>query len=68
MSCVSRRKVRTVPTMVASRGITLMAPGLPACSEHRLTTAESMGLTLRETMDCAAVMMWAATTTGSIAR
>ena len=32
-----------------------------------LTTAVSIGLTLRLTIDCAAVMMWPATSTGSIA-
>ena len=32
---------------------------------HRLITALSMGRTLRETMLCAAVMMCAATSTGS---
>ena len=42
-------------------------PGLPACIAHRLTTAVSIGLTLRETIDCTAVMMWPATSTGSIA-
>ena len=47
---MSRRKVRTVPTIFASRGITLIAPGLPASIEHRLTTAESIGLTLRDTI------------------
>ncbi len=67
MSCVAGRNVRTVPTSLACDGITLIAPGLPACIEHRLTTAVSIGLTLRLTIDCAAVMMCPATSTGSIA-
>jgi hypothetical protein len=57
--------VRTVPTSVAVPGNTLMAPRSPACIAHRLTTALSMGRTLRDTMLCAAVMMCAATSTGS---
>ncbi len=68
MSCTSGRKVRTVPISRASRGITENAPGSPACIEHRLITALSIGLTLRETMLCAAVMMCPATSTGSTAR
>ncbi len=57
MSCVAGRNVRTVPTSVACDGITLIAAGFPACIAQRLTTAVSMGLTLRETIDCTAVMM-----------
>ena len=57
MSCVAGRNVRTVPTSVACAGMTLIAPGLPACIAQRLTTAVSIGLTLRETIDCTAVMM-----------
>ena len=67
MSCVAGRNVRTVPTSFACAGITLIAPGLPACIAQMLTTAVSIGLTLRATIDCAAVMMCAATSTGSIA-
>ncbi len=67
MSCVAGRNVRTVPTSFACDGITLIAPGLPACIAQMLTTAVSIGLTLRLTIDCAAVMMWPATSTGSIA-
>ena len=48
MSCVAGRNVRTVPTSVACAGITLIAPGLPACIAQRLTTAVSIGLTLRD--------------------
>ena len=44
-----------------------MAPGWPACIAHRLTTAVSIGDTLRATTDCAAVMMCPATSTGSTA-
>ena len=51
MSCVAGRKVRTVPTSFACAGITLIAPGLPACIEQMLTTAVSIGLTLRATID-----------------
>ena len=46
-------------------GTTLKAPGSPACIEHRLITAWSSARTLRETMLCTAVMMCAATSTGS---
>ena len=67
-SCVSIFDVRTVPVSFASRGTTENAPGLPACIEHRLSTAFSSGATLRETIVCAAVMMCAATTTGSTVR
>jgi hypothetical protein len=67
-SCTSGLKVRTVPTMVALPGTTLIAPRSPACTAHRLTTALSIGLTLRDTMLCTAVMMCAATSTGSIVR
>src|SRR5674476_30569 len=49
-----------------SAGITLMAPSSPARMAHRLITALSIGLTLRDTMLCTAVMMCAATSTGSI--
>ena len=59
MSCTSRRNVRTVPTSCAWRGITLNAPRSPACIAHRLTTALSIGSTLRDTRLCAAVMMCA---------
>ena len=52
MSCVFGRNVRTVPTSRACAGITLIAPGLPACIAHRLITAVSSGLTLRLTIDC----------------
>jgi hypothetical protein len=68
MACTSGRKVRTVPTSVALPGITLIACRSPACIAHRLMTAPSMGRTLRETMLCTAVMMCAATSTGSTAR
>ena len=68
MSCTVGLNVRTVPTSRACWGTTLIAPGLPACIEHRLTTAVSIGETLRETIDCTAVMMWPATTTGSTVR
>ena len=57
MSWVAGRKVRTVPTSFAWAGITLIAAGFPACSAVRLTTAVSIGFTLRLTMDCAAVMI-----------
>ncbi len=67
MSWVAGRNVRTVPTSLACAGITLIAPGLPACIAQMLTTAVSIGLTLRLTIDCAAVMMWPATSTGSTA-
>ena len=67
MSCVFGRNVRTVPTSCACAGITLIAPGLPACIAHRLITAVSSGLTLRLTIDCTAVMMCPATSTGSTA-
>ena len=67
-SCVSIFDVRTVPVSLASRGTTEKAPGLPACSEHKLMTALSIGATLRDTIVCAAVMMCAATTTGSIVK
>ena len=60
MSCVAGRNVRTVPTSFACDGITLIAPGLPACIAQMLTTAVSIGLTLRATIDCTAVMMCAA--------
>ena len=59
--------MRTVPTSFACAGITLIAPGLPADIAQMLTTAVSSGLTLRLTIDCAAVIMCAATSTGSIA-
>ena len=59
--------MRTVPTKVTSPGITLIAPGLPPCIEQMLTTAWSNADKLRETTLCAAVMMWPATSTGSIA-
>ena len=65
MACTSGLKVRTVPTSVALPGITLNAPMSPACMAHRLMTALSMARTLRETMLCTAVMMWADTSTGS---
>ena len=57
--------MRTVPTSVAEPGNTLKAPRSPAFIAHRLMTALSIGRTLRETMLCAAVMMWAATSTTS---
>lgn len=65
-ACTRALKVRTVPTSVASPGITLIAPRSPACTAQMLTTAASIGRTLRDTMVCAAVMMCAATTTGSM--
>ena len=45
-----------------------MACRSPACIAHRLITALSIGRTLRDTMLCTAVMMCAATSTGSTAR
>ncbi|MNV94928.1 hypothetical protein D3C71_1897690 [compost metagenome] len=57
--------MRTVPTRVAEPGNTLNAPRSPACTAHKLSTALSMGRTLRDTMLCAAVMMCAATSTTS---
>ncbi|MNT75291.1 hypothetical protein D3C72_2141730 [compost metagenome] len=57
--------MRTVPMSVALPGVTLNAPMSPACMAHRLTTALSIARTLRETMLCSAVMMWAETSTGS---
>ncbi len=68
MSCTCGLKVRTVPTSMALPGITLKAPMSPACMAHRLITALSSGLTLRDTMLCTAVMMCPATSTGSIVR
>src|SRR3990167_8258434 len=65
ISCTTGSKVRTVPTMRATPGSTLKAPRSPACTAHRLSTALSIGRTLRETMLCAAVMMCAATSTTS---
>src|ERR1700675_4842426 len=56
MSCVAGRKVRTVPTSFACAGITLIAPGLPACIAQMLITAVSIGLTLRLTIDCTGAM------------
>ena len=56
-----------MPTSVACAGMTLIAPGLPACIAHRLTTAVSIGLTLRLTIDCTAVIRCPATSTGSTA-
>lgn len=66
ISCTDLRKVRTVPTSFASRGITLMAPGWPACMEPMETTAESNGFTLRDTIVCKAVMICPAMVTGSM--
>ena len=68
MSCTSGLKVRTVPTSVALPGTTLKAPRSPACMAQMLITALSIGLTLRETMLCTAVMMCADTSTGSTVR
>jgi hypothetical protein len=48
--------------------MTLIAPGLPACTEQMDTTAESSGFTLRATMDCVAVMICPAATMGSMVR
>jgi len=66
IACTVALKVRTVPTSVALPGMTLMAFRSPACIAHKLITALSTGLTLRDTMLCTAVMMWPATSTGSI--
>ena len=66
--CTSGLKVRTVPTIVAVPGTTLIAPRSPDWMAHRLTTALSSALTLRETMLCTAVMMCAATKIGSTVR
>ncbi len=60
--------MRTVPTSVALPGTTLIAPRSPACTAQMLTTAASIGRTLRDTMLCTAVMMCADTTTGSTVR
>jgi hypothetical protein len=59
-------KVRTVPSSVQLSGTTLVAS--PACTMVTLSTAASMGFTLRLTMVCSAVMTWQATTTGSTPR
>ncbi|MCY1375404.1 hypothetical protein D9M69_628160 [compost metagenome] len=66
ISCTDLRKVRTVPTIFASRGITLIAPGCPACRDPMDTTAESSGFTLRDTIVCKAVMICPAIVTGSM--
>src|SRR5438477_270438 len=55
---------RTVPRNTARSGMTLYAS--PAWIWVTLTTQVSTGRTLRETIDCKAVVMWLATTTGSI--
>ena len=64
-ACTTGLKLRTVPTRVALPGTTLMAAGSPARTAQMLITALSTALTLRETMLCTAVMMCAATSTGS---
>ena len=59
------KNVRMVPLNVHSAGTTFMASKRPALIEQMERTAVSIGLTLRETIVCKAVTIWAATGMGS---
>ncbi|MNT39356.1 hypothetical protein D3C72_1755960 [compost metagenome] len=67
-SCTDLEKVRTVPPISTKSGITLRASMSPPRMAQMLSTAFSMGGTLRGTMWCSAEITWLAATTGSAAR
>ncbi len=64
MFIASRLKQRTVPRSTARSGMTLYAS--PPWIWVTLTTTVSTGRALRDTIDCSAVVMWLATSTGSM--